>query len=297
MESTTVQAVNLFEGEIPPLQQLLKLAQTVHSSELSRLDFTEKVQSFLSKTGQDAVLACGIGLVIIGRYKEAVEKLNNAKDCAQKFAFLAIALKNRGKFKEAVEAAEKAAGLNDCEKWAMLFIATTYSEQKRHDEADKIIKKLEEKFQNDDQVQCSKAWANETRGLYSRACECYQDALQRNQNNQLAMFRLAYLADILGDDEAAIDYYKKLLELKPNYINALINLAVIYEDNLQFKKAENCINKVLQYFPNHQKARMLKKDIEAAITMCYDEESEKKRSRRNQLLDTPISDFELSVRS
>jgi DNA-directed RNA polymerase subunit alpha len=31
--------------------------------------------------------------------------------------------------------------------------------------------------------------------------------------------------------------------------------------------------------------------------MYYDEEREKKRSRKNQILDTPISDFELSVRS
>jgi DNA-directed RNA polymerase subunit alpha len=31
--------------------------------------------------------------------------------------------------------------------------------------------------------------------------------------------------------------------------------------------------------------------------MYYDEEKEKKRSRKNQILETPISDFELSVRS
>lgn len=31
--------------------------------------------------------------------------------------------------------------------------------------------------------------------------------------------------------------------------------------------------------------------------MYYDEEREKKRSRKNQILETPISDFELSVRS
>ena len=31
--------------------------------------------------------------------------------------------------------------------------------------------------------------------------------------------------------------------------------------------------------------------------MFYDEEREKKRSRKNQILETPISDFELSVRS
>ena len=39
------------------------------------------------------------------------------------------------------------------------------------------------------------------------------------------------------------------------------------------------------------------KDIESSKTMFFDEEREKKRSRKNQILETPISDFELSVRS
>ncbi|GAF96842.1 unnamed protein product, partial [marine sediment metagenome] len=38
-------------------------------------------------------------------------------------------------------------------------------------------------------------------------------------------------------------------------------------------------------------------DIESSETMFYDEEKEKKKTRKNQILETPISDFELSVRS
>jgi DNA-directed RNA polymerase subunit alpha len=42
---------------------------------------------------------------------------------------------------------------------------------------------------------------------------------------------------------------------------------------------------------------MFKKDIESSKTMVYDEEKEKKKIRKTQILETPISDFELSVRS
>jgi DNA-directed RNA polymerase subunit alpha len=65
----------------------------------------------------------------------------------------------------------------------------------------------------------------------------------------------------------------------------------------EFDKAARCIDKVLKYHPNHQRASLFKKDIESSKTMFYDEEKEKKKDRRTQILETPISDFELSVRS
>ena len=42
---------------------------------------------------------------------------------------------------------------------------------------------------------------------------------------------------------------------------------------------------------------MFRKDVDSSKTMFFDEEREKKLSRKNQILETPISDFELSVRS
>ncbi|GAF72616.1 unnamed protein product, partial [marine sediment metagenome] len=83
----------------------------------------------------------------------------------------------------------------------------------------------------------------------------------------------------------------------PVYVSALINLAVLYEDGGEFDKAAQCIDKVLKYHPNHQRAILFKKDIDSSKTMFYDEEKEKKRTRKSQILETPISDFELSVRS
>jgi DNA-directed RNA polymerase subunit alpha len=72
---------------------------------------------------------------------------------------------------------------------------------------------------------------------------------------------------------------------------------VIYEDRADYDKASKCVNEVLNCHPNHQRAILFRKDIESSKTMVYDEETEKKKTRKLQILETPITDFELSVRS
>jgi len=137
----------------------------------------------------------------------------------------------------------------------------------------------------------------EIQGLYEEAMDNYQTALELSPNHQKALFHLAYRCDLSGDEDAAIDYYKQIVSTSPVYVSALLNLAVLYEDINQFDKAAQCIDKVLKPHPNHQRAILFKKDIESSKTMFYDEEKEKKKYRKNQILETPISDFELSVRS
>jgi DNA-directed RNA polymerase subunit alpha len=74
-------------------------------------------------------------------------------------------------------------------------------------------------------------------------------------------------------------------------------VAVLYEDADKFVKAAMYVDKVLESHPNHPRALLFKKDIDSSKTMYYDEEKEKKKTRKTQILETPISDFELSVRS
>ena len=135
------------------------------------------------------------------------------------------------------------------------------------------------------------------KGLYDQALENYKTAIELSPEHQKALFHLAYRCDLAGDEEAAIDYYKQITSTSPVFVSALLNLAVLYEDTCQFEKAALCVDKVIQYHPNHKRAILFKKDIDSSKTMVYDEEKEKKKTIRNQLLETPITDFELSVRS
>ena len=54
---------------------------------------------------------------------------------------------------------------------------------------------------------------------------------------------------------------------------------------------------VLKSHPNHERAALFAKDINSSRVMIYDEERERKKDRQNKILEIPISDFELSVRS
>ncbi|UCD48538.1 MAG: tetratricopeptide repeat protein, partial [Phycisphaerales bacterium] len=137
----------------------------------------------------------------------------------------------------------------------------------------------------------------EALGLYDRAVENYKTVLELAPDHHRALFHLAYRHDLSAYESAAIDYYKQAVASSPAYVSALLNLAVLYEDRGEFDKASFCVDKVLECHPNHPRANLFKKDVESSKTMYYDEEREKKRSRKNQILDTPISDFELSVRS
>ena len=111
------------------------------------------------------------------------------------------------------------------------------------------------------------------------------------------LFALARLLDRMGEDEEAIDLYEEICYLPTPPVNALINLAVLYEDMDELPRAERCLRRVLALYPNHAHARMYVKDVCAVRTMSYDAHAEQQLARRNAILDTPITDFELSARA
>jgi DNA-directed RNA polymerase subunit alpha len=81
------------------------------------------------------------------------------------------------------------------------------------------------------------------------------------------------------------------------HLNALMNLAVLYEDNNHYEEARRCLDAVLRTDPNHPRARLFMKDVESARGMYYEDDGDIRPGRRNPALDIPITDFELSVRS
>ena len=115
-------------------------------------------------------------------------------------------------------------------------------------------------------------------------------------NNELA-FRLAFQLDLVGEEEEAVELYERIVEEQPAPVNALLNLAVLYEDQGDYSKAERCLRQVLDTQPNHPRARLYMKDVQASREMYIEEEQTRDVLKRNALLDTPVTDFELSVRT
>lgn len=125
----------------------------------------------------------------------------------------------------------------------------------------------------------------------------YQRALQVNPRHAGALFGLAVESDRLGNDSLAFDYYQRGASVIPAHIGTLINLGLMYEDRNDFARAQACYRRVLETAPDHPQAKLYLKDAAAGGNVLYDEDSQKKNERLAQLLNVPVTDFELSVRS
>jgi DNA-directed RNA polymerase subunit alpha len=292
-----VAQTNLFADELPSMDEITKLSHLVNCTEANQLKFAEQLQANMAETSPKASLAAGIGLFILGRFAEAVEKLKKAQDRKEKFIYLAFALRQSGKFDAAIESLQKSLAHQADPLYISLEKAATYRHAKNFEAAQKELAGCAnfEKVSAEYHYQLGRL--QDMQGLYEKAADNYEIALELAPTHPRALFHLAFRCDLSGDEEAAIDYYKQVVCGSMVYVSALLNLAVLYEDMDQYDRASQCVDAVLQSHPNHQRAILFKKDIESSKTMLYDEEKEKKKSRKNQILETPISDFELSVRS
>ena len=137
----------------------------------------------------------------------------------------------------------------------------------------------------------------EEEGDRMAAIEAYEAAYAADPDDAGVCFRLAYNLDLLGEEDEAIHLYEDATSLEHPHLNALINLSVLYEDRNQYAQAERCLRQVLATSPAHPRARLFLKDVLASRGMLIDDEQEKATEKRNALLDTPVTDFELSVRT
>ncbi|MHC4556619.1 MAG: hypothetical protein ACYS80_04865 [Planctomycetota bacterium] len=126
MESVTELGIDLFADNLPSMDEIKRLSEFVHSGETNLISFGEQVESNISRTGQKALLAVGIGLFILGRNAEAAEKLAKAKDCKEKYLYSAFALRRRGEFNQAIENLEKSLDYEADKLTVTLEKAATY---------------------------------------------------------------------------------------------------------------------------------------------------------------------------
>ena len=167
----------------------------------------------------------------------------------------------------------------------------------KYEDAGQMLMAVEETDENRCDVRYLRGYLQELAYEREAALATYEEVLELNADHSEARFRAALVSDLLGDDEAAIAHYEKCAAEKAAPVNALINLAVLYEERARLQEAECCLQSVLAEFPNHRRALHFLKSVDSSYTMRYDEVTQREREHRFAILDTPISDFELSVRS
>jgi len=125
----------------------------------------------------------------------------------------------------------------------------------------------------------------------------YERAVDADGSHPGALFGLALENDRRGNDDTALELYRRAARRFPSHVGALLNLGLLYEDREQYDQAAQCYRRILDVYPTHPRAALFIKDTEAATEQYYDEDAQKKRDRMTQVMSTPVTDFELSVRS
>ncbi len=134
-------------------------------------------------------------------------------------------------------------------------------------------------------------------GEYDEAVRSWQQALAIDPTHSGALFRLGYHQALRGDTETAIDLYERLCNQKPAPVGALLNLGILFEDEEDYQLARNCFQRILDFDPNHPRARLYLQDVSASSSQYYDEEKRRNEDKHAAVLGIPVTDFELSVRS
>lgn len=250
------------------------------------------------KESSEAMLTrAGILSYLFGRHQTAVSDLSRVKKNAAATYYLALALSALERHEEAESAFEDAAKAGydriDCE----LLRAGSVRAQGRIDEAETILRGIaaEAVKRADYSYQMGCIWAD--KGDAYTAIEYFERAVDMDPHHSRALFRLAAENANRGNDAEAVRLYEQSLSKPPYYLGAMLNLGLLYEDAENYPAAAYCFRRVLEVDPNHQRATLYLKDIDATHDMYYDEESARNEARLEQLLSRPVTDFELSVRS
>lgn len=141
------------------------------------------------------------------------------------------------------------------------------------------------------------ARAADAAGDREAAIQELRRAVAADPTNVAALFDLAYRLDLVGEEEEALALYERACESQPAPVNALINLAILCEDNGDYARAERCLRQVIETNPDHPRARLYMKDVQASREATVEEDQDRDVMKRRAMLDTPVTDFELSVRA
>ncbi len=245
----------------------------------------------------DVYLRLGVGDVLLGRYANGLDQLNKAGDNGLAHFHRGIALQNLQRWVEAADAYSSATKAGYDQKQSELHRAGSLRRAGQIEEAQQLLNGLEKLAGSSAEYHYQRGSLLAIDGELTQAAAEFEKTLSIDRDHTGALFELAYINDLYGNDETAVEYYKRCTQRPPVPLAALINLGVLFEDEMRFREAEACYRQVLAFDPSHPRARLFFKDCRASKDMYYDEEAERGFTVLRQLLEIPVTDFELSVRS
>jgi DNA-directed RNA polymerase subunit alpha len=256
----------------------------------------KKAESAAGTAAKRWQLKLGITCYFLGHLKDAVEHLRQAEGALAGF-YLGRALLERQDLDEALKAFDKAEKAGYTASQVQLQRAGIHRLQGEIQQARAILTRLEDQASHNAEYHYQLAHCHLADGQRALAVRHLERAVELDPGHTGALFQLGHANDLAGNDEEAISYYERCLIYPPVHVGVLMNLGVLYEDNDKYDKAADCYEKILCADHRHDQARLFLRDAQASLTMYYNPEQEAAFSRFSQVLEIPVTDFELSVRS
>jgi len=284
--------------ELTP-ETLERYADSVHASfpALQRFDAQVREHRQRAERGQGEPLKLALALLILGQNVQALEWFERAPASRERHYYAARAALGLGQPATALEELRQAGrhGWDPVEIDARSALAHIQAGDLAA--AEKLLQKHDQDGRDRAEWHFARGLLAGRRGEREAAIEAFEKALTLDPDHAEATFQCARLYDLWGADDEALELYQRLALQPRAHVNALLNAAVIYEDADEYEQAAACLRRVLRGYPNHARARLFLKDVESCLQMVIDETREERVDARTQLLDTPLSEYELSVRA
>jgi len=240
----------------------------------------------------------GVCQFLVGRFRDALQTLMSADGSAMALFYQARCQFELCSYEDAIASYEQAKVSGYNEDQCKIGIAESHRYTGRIEQAMAI---LDDIFgpaeQTADYMYQRAATVAAVGGRMDEAIALYERAIQTDEHHAGALFGLALENDRRGNDEEALHLYERAAKAFPTGLGALVNLGLMYEDNNAYDKAQLCYKRILDSHPDHPQTRIYMKDASATGNMLYDEEAQRRTDRLAQILNMPVTNFELSVRS
>jgi DNA-directed RNA polymerase subunit alpha len=256
----------------------------------------DKLETATGPTAKKWHLKLGIASFFLGHMGDAVDHLRQAESALANF-YLGKALSSQRDFDEALKAFERAEKSGFAGGQVQLQRVGIYRQQGDVNHARSILSKLQEMSSHSAEYHFQLASCFLGEGERSQAIRHLERSVELDPGHTGALFQLGHANDLAGNDEEAVSYYERCMSHPPVHVGALMNLGVLYEDSEKYDKAADCYRRILHASPSDEQARLFLKDTQASKTMYYNPDEDQAHSRFSQVLEIPVTDFELSVRS
>ena len=301
-ETTAEAAVAIFENANATCRDW-EQAKREAFAEKSRLQAVEAEAESLGEAweksrGKDAgaAFAYGAACWLLDRWQEAVAPLEAASG-ALDAVLLGDCLSALGRREEAAKAYRRVRAKDENGLAAAVGAIEVLSLDGKTDTAEEILETWRESFEDHADWLYAQGCVLAHSGRYEEAIEAFEAACERDPEHVRAWFRLGCWCELRGMDERAVECYETCADLSPCPANALVNLGILYEDEGRDLEALAVYDRVLRRDPANERVQLYLKDAEGSVEQFYDEDSRRRYDRTSALLSTPVSEFELSVRS